>query len=33
MEYEESLTNEQTKCKEVIRVRCDPLEAEIKLIK
>jgi hypothetical protein len=30
MELEENLTNEQLKCREVIKARCDPLEDEVR---
>lgn len=33
MELEENLTNEQLKCKEVIRARCQPLEDEVRALK
>jgi hypothetical protein len=33
MELEENLTNEQLKCKAVIKARCDPLEDEIKVFR
>ena len=33
MECEENLLSEQIKCREVIKARVDPLEAEIKQLK
>jgi hypothetical protein len=33
MELEENLTNEQLKCKAVIKARCEPLEDEIKVFR
>lgn len=33
MSVEESLTSEQIKCKEVVKVRCEPVEAEVKALR
>lgn len=33
MSVEEELTSEQIKCREVIRVRCEPIETEVKALR
>lgn len=33
MELEENITNEQLKCKAVVKARCDPLEDQLKAIR